>query len=366
MQGTGKDRPLRAVSSRSSATMQRRTAPRVRAVPPHPQSPRVLPSPELYPVPLPGEPFLVFDASPPADPGGPRVQLERDRKFFFSRRRRHTRYIGDWSSDVCSSDLQVSSDGKRVTVNIRHGVHYSPPVNREVTAADVAYGIERGANPNVANPYFPSYFSYLVGGDKADGGPIAGITTPSKYTIVFHLTGRDATFFTGALSMPITSPVPKEFAVPLDKKKPTQYGDAYEVATGPYMLKSDSKGKFLGIGYQPGKSATLVRNPNWQASTDFRPAYLDQVNINIGGDTNVIGRQVLTGSHMVQNDKPAGPIVKLAYQHYFNQLFAVPGTGDFYLALNNKSGPFRNENLRKAVWAALDRSAMIKVAGGSV
>src|SRR5437762_3407986 len=30
--------------------------------------------------------------------------------FFFSSRRRHTRYIGDWSSDVCSSDLpQVST-----------------------------------------------------------------------------------------------------------------------------------------------------------------------------------------------------------------------------------------------------------------
>src|SRR5437762_5841122 len=27
--------------------------------------------------------------------------------FFFSSRRRHTRYIGDWSSDVCSSDLLV-------------------------------------------------------------------------------------------------------------------------------------------------------------------------------------------------------------------------------------------------------------------
>src|SRR5437879_12771323 len=27
------------------------------------------------------------------------------RSFFFSSRRRHTRYIGDWSSDVCSSDL---------------------------------------------------------------------------------------------------------------------------------------------------------------------------------------------------------------------------------------------------------------------
>src|SRR5437762_5637356 len=27
--------------------------------------------------------------------------------FFFSSRRRHTRYIGDWSSDVCSSDLHL-------------------------------------------------------------------------------------------------------------------------------------------------------------------------------------------------------------------------------------------------------------------
>src|SRR5437879_8503989 len=33
--------------------------------------------------------------------------------FFFSSRRRHTRYIGDWSSDVCSSDLYESgSDGR--------------------------------------------------------------------------------------------------------------------------------------------------------------------------------------------------------------------------------------------------------------
>src|SRR3712207_7728335 len=29
--------------------------------------------------------------------------------FFFSSRRRHTRYWRDWSSDVCSSDLHTSS-----------------------------------------------------------------------------------------------------------------------------------------------------------------------------------------------------------------------------------------------------------------
>src|SRR5690348_17980708 len=30
--------------------------------------------------------------------------------FFFSSRRRHTRWTGDWSSDVCSSDLMASSE----------------------------------------------------------------------------------------------------------------------------------------------------------------------------------------------------------------------------------------------------------------
>src|SRR5437762_580997 len=30
--------------------------------------------------------------------------------FFFSSRRRHTRYIGDWSSDVCSSDLRAEAE----------------------------------------------------------------------------------------------------------------------------------------------------------------------------------------------------------------------------------------------------------------
>src|SRR5437764_4330434 len=34
--------------------------------------------------------------------------------FFFSRRRRHTRYIGDWSSDVCSSDLSRNSGAYRL------------------------------------------------------------------------------------------------------------------------------------------------------------------------------------------------------------------------------------------------------------
>src|SRR5256885_5822599 len=36
--------------------------------------------------------------------------------FFFSSRRRHTRLQGDWSSDVCSSDLTVSVRGKALVL----------------------------------------------------------------------------------------------------------------------------------------------------------------------------------------------------------------------------------------------------------
>jgi peptide/nickel transport system substrate-binding protein len=267
--------------------------------------------------------------------------------------------------DLASAPPILSDGGKTITVHIRSGVRFSPPVNREVTSADVAYGIERGANPNVANPYFPAYFFFIKGAAKATGGPISGIQTPNKSTIVFHLTGPYATFLAGALSLPLTAPIPKEFAAPLDAQKPTSYGTKFLVSTGPYMFKADSKGNIQGTGYQPGKSATLVRNPNWSASTDFRPAYLNQININIGGDPNVIGRQTLTGSHILQNDPPSGPVVKLAYQKYYNQLVAVPGAGDYYVALDNAKGPFANVNVRKALWAALDREAMVKVAGGA-
>src|SRR2546430_14116736 len=35
--------------------------------------------------------------------------------FFFSSRRRHTRFDCDWSSDVCSSDLRKCSPKKQIT-----------------------------------------------------------------------------------------------------------------------------------------------------------------------------------------------------------------------------------------------------------
>jgi peptide/nickel transport system substrate-binding protein len=267
--------------------------------------------------------------------------------------------------DMAASAPEVSADGKTITVHLKEGIHFSPPVNREVTAQDVAYAIERGANENVANPYLQSYFASIEGMPQAKGGPVKGIETPNKHEIVFHLTEPKGTFVAEALCLPITAAVPKEYAEKFDKNKPSNYA-AYEVATGPYMLKNNAAGKVLGVGYVPGKSATLVRNPNWNAKTDFRPAYLNEINIKIGGTQAVIDRQVLEGSDVVQNEPVAQSAVRLAAEHYKSQLDLSPGGGNRYITLNSKSGPFTNINLRKAVWAALDREALDKVRGGSL
>src|SRR2546426_7353627 len=62
--------------------------------------------------------------------------------FFFSSRRRHTRLQGDWSSDVCSSDLLLErlaalTPRPRINVVLYHGV-LAP--RAKWRAAAVAYG----------------------------------------------------------------------------------------------------------------------------------------------------------------------------------------------------------------------------------
>src|SRR3712207_8035249 len=62
--------------------------------------------------------------------------------FFFSSRRRHTRYWRDWSSDVCSSDLDVPVDGdleRAAPAEVTGvGVHLRrPPLGQEVRVREV-------------------------------------------------------------------------------------------------------------------------------------------------------------------------------------------------------------------------------------
>ena len=80
----------------------------------------------------------------------------------------------------------------------------------------------------------------------------------------------------------------------------------------------------------------------------------------------MIGQQVLKGSNAIQLDTPSQAIVKLGYQQYPSQITFTAGSGDHYIGIDNAAGPFKNVDLRRAVWANLNRAAEVKVRGGSL
>jgi peptide/nickel transport system substrate-binding protein len=258
--------------------------------------------------------------------------------------------------DLADGEPEISADGKTVTVKIKPNIKYSPPLNRAVTSDDVKYAFERDFNPNVPNAYAGSYYP-IVGANKSKGGPISGIETPDKTTIVFHLTNGLGATFAQALTLPGSAPVPRELATKLDKSSPSKYdvnptGQAF---TGPYMIKT----------YKSGRSLTLVRNPNWDPKTDVRPAYPDEIDWKAGGDANVLARQALNSTDLLMADTPPAPVLKSAYQTKKTQL-SISTLGIYYAALNTTVKPFDNVNLRKAAIAAADRNAYLLARGGKL
>jgi peptide/nickel transport system substrate-binding protein len=269
-------------------------------------------------------------------------------------------------ADLAEGDPQVSTDGKTVTVKIRSGVKFSPPVNREVVAADVKYAIERGFFNTVNNGYAGAYFSGIEGSKVGvdPGTEIKGIDASDEHTVVLHLSKPTGGIMaSGALALPLTAPVPPEYAAKFDKKNPSEYGQN-QVATGPYMVANNAEGK--AVGYKPGSQIRLVRNPSWDKSTDFKPAYLDEID-NLTGrtDTSVSSRQILTGQGMANGDfSPPPEILKQASTSQKDQLVLTPGTGGRWVSMNTTIKPFDDINVRKAVIAGFDRNAMRLSRGG--
>ncbi|HEX3278775.1 MAG TPA: ABC transporter substrate-binding protein [Thermoleophilaceae bacterium] len=267
--------------------------------------------------------------------------------------------------DLAAGAPRISADARTVTVRIKAGIRYAPPVDREVTAKDVKYAFERAFSAHVASPYAGLYFGDIVGAPAKPGAiaDIPGIQTPDDYTIVFRLSKPSALQLTEALAMPISTPVPEEYARRFDAKTPSTYDD-HVAFTGPYMYRNDSSGRL--VGHRPGKVIELVRNPNWDPRTDYRPAYLNAITIREGNrDAVSAARRVLAGSALVLGDTSApGPVVKDALAHHRGQIAFVPGGAYRYVAINTTIKPFDNLDVRRAVVAAADRRALQLSRGG--
>jgi peptide/nickel transport system substrate-binding protein len=274
------------------------------------------------------------------------------------------------SPDLAEGDPTISSDGKTITIKIKPGIKFSPPVNRAVTTKDVKYAMERDFLPQVGNGYANSYWPDIIGAkDMASGKAkeISGITTPDDQTLVIKLSRPVAPIVIGAMALPGTAPVPKEYAAKFDSGKKSEYGP-HLVTTGPYMVQNDASGKLTG--YQPGRRITMVRNPNWDKSTDWRPAYLDKIIIEEGNDPNVGNRKVLAGQSLVANPVDLAPTPDFLKANLSgskkDQLVPSSYTGRTrWVALNTRKKPFDDANVRKAVFAIIDRQAMELAFGGT-
>ena len=144
------------------------------------------------------------------------------------------------SPDLATGPAKITNGGKTITITIKKGVKFSPPVNREVKAADVKYAMERDFLPQVGNGYANSYWPDIIGAkDMASGKAkeIKGITTPDPYTLKIELSRPVAPIVVGAMALPGTAPVPKEYAAKFDKGKKSEYGP-HLVTTGPYMVQN--------------------------------------------------------------------------------------------------------------------------------
>ncbi len=157
--------------------------------------------------------------------------------------------------DLATGLGKASPDAKTWTYTLRSGIKFQD--GTPVTSKDVKYAIERSNFAPEALSNGPTYFKAYLADDAKYQGPykdkspsgLASIATPDDHTIVFHLAKPFADFdYLATFSQ----------TAPIEQSKDT--GASYVnhiLSTGPYMFQS----------YQDGKSATLVRNPQWVAST---------------------------------------------------------------------------------------------------
>ncbi|MDH6579845.1 ABC transporter substrate-binding protein [Kitasatospora sp. MAP5-34] len=262
--------------------------------------------------------------------------------------------------DLATAQPVVSADGKTYTFKLKSGLKFED--GSAITSKDIKYGIERIFAQNVVSGG-PTYLINELDQGQNYKGPytdpapdklgLKTVTTPDDSTIVFSLAKPDSSF-PYLLAMGSSAPVPQK----LDTG--SKYGD-HPVSSGPY--------KFQTI--QPGKSYTLVRNPNWDPSTDpFRKALPDQVDLTVTTNADDMDARLLAGtadldwsqtglSQAAQAKVLTDPTLKANTDDPYNGFIR-------FISIQPKVAPFDNIHCRNAIMYAADTTALQTARGGSV
>jgi peptide/nickel transport system substrate-binding protein len=275
--------------------------------------------------------------------------------------------------DLATGMPTLSNGGKTITIHIKSGIHYSPPLqNQTVTSSDIKYAMERCFLASVGNGYAELYYSRIVGAPAAPTTSLpnmdAGLQTPDPTTLVIKTSVPVGVLANAnSLSLPCTTPVPQSYAAKYDKGSTSTYGQ-HQVFTGPYMIQGAGSGTVPASGYSPTKLLVLVKNPSWQASTDtLRHAYFKSIVFKGEYDVTVASRDTLSGSSMLSGDYAAPPTSILQQgltSSQKSQFVIAPSDGNRFIALNNTIPPLNNINFRKAIAAIINKTALRLTRGG--
>jgi ABC-type transport system substrate-binding protein len=171
--------------------------------------------------------------------------------------------------DLALAMPDISADGSSWTIRLRQGIHYSPPYEAsEVTAADFVRAAERVLRhaPFLAEPGWP--FAIVDGAFEFAAGEattIGGLETPDQYTLVIRPVQPSGSL--NWIADVVWSPIPAAAIEQHDEDL-----GRFWPSLGPYMHEQRPAGS--------ESEAALIRNPNWERSTDpRRGAWVDRIEL---------------------------------------------------------------------------------------
>ncbi len=277
--------------------------------------------------------------------------------------------------DLATSVPTPTDKGLTYTFHLRSGVKFAPPVNRAVTSHDIAYAFERMASANQGAQY--AFYYTVIKGFAVHPGPpkpISGISTPNNSTIVFHLSAPTGDFLP-RLTLPSAAPIPSEVAKCFTSSG--QYG-RYVISSGPYMLQGSGSLNIKSCktmnpisGADPSSQFTLVRNPNYNASTDnpqVRQNLINGVQWTLDPNVQDIYNRIKSGAvDWTMTPPPAATVQQYeTTSDLKNLLKSNPANGTWIFAMNMTQPPFDDAHVRKAINWVMNKEQLILAAGGSI
>jgi peptide/nickel transport system substrate-binding protein len=280
--------------------------------------------------------------------------------------------------DLAESDPEVSEDGTTYTYTLRDGVNFGPPLSRPVTSADVAYAFKRIGTESIVAQY-GFYYTIIdgmqeftdAGGLTKKGNEISGIETPDDKTITFHLT-QPTGDFNYRVGMSAAAPIPEEVAGCFTKAG--EYG-RFVISSGPYMIEGSDKLDATSCktlkplsGFNPNQQLILVRNPDYDQSTDeFRANYIDRLEWTLNTNAEDIFNRIKNGTVEMES---AGIPSEVAREYTQNEDLrdnykVESGDRTWYLTMNLTQPPFDDVHVRKAANWIMDKEGLRRAWGGS-